>query len=177
MSNNKNSCAYSPRKVLTQKQAMKEKVGSFYHPTEKTYRTGACPPGYELKKGYIRKGFTKKDGHHVPKGYVDPVCIKNKGTPGKTLNSFKPFVVDKSHLLHPYNYSTKKSPQERFAILLTAAKDLTYKTVILYLNQFRTLTRLSNPNEYKILDVDIKALQSWRKKNPDLYKKKIMTGG
>ena len=39
-------------KVLTPKKAMKEKVGSFYHPTEKTYRTVLCPEGEILKKSY-----------------------------------------------------------------------------------------------------------------------------
>ena len=60
-----NKCPITPRKILTERQATKEKVGTFYHPTTKTFRSGACPIGSELKKGYKRKPYNKKNGTHV----------------------------------------------------------------------------------------------------------------
>jgi len=45
------------KKILTEQQAKKQPIGSFYHPTKKTIRTGACPIGFDLKKGYERKAY------------------------------------------------------------------------------------------------------------------------
>jgi hypothetical protein len=41
----------------------------------------------------------------------------------------------------------------------------------------RTLTRDSNPEQSQIHDIDIKKLQTWRKKNPELSKNIKMKGG
>jgi hypothetical protein len=46
----KKNYPYKSKVVLTEKQATKEPVGSYYHPTEKTFRSGACPVGMTLKK-------------------------------------------------------------------------------------------------------------------------------
>jgi hypothetical protein len=45
------------KNVLTQKQALEENVGTYHHPTNKTWRSGACVIGEELRKGYYRNGF------------------------------------------------------------------------------------------------------------------------
>lgn len=166
----KNSCTF-PKKVVLQKTAKKRPIGTFYHPTEKTYRDGKCPCGYVSKKGYKRHAYDKKDGVHIKPAYVHRTCVPNKGTPGKVLNDFKPIHLEKKDSLKPYNYTTTNNGNTRFKKLLEACKGLTYKTVVLRLSQLRTLTKSSDPAHSAIYDEDMKRLQQWRKKNPDLYKK------
>ena len=173
-----NSCPYVPRKVLTEKQAKKQPVGSFYHPTEKTYRSGACPIGYNLRKGYHKKGYIKKDGKIVKNTNVDPICIKNKGSPGKLLSEFKTIVINEKNSFKPYGYSTSNNSNSRFKSLLEAVKVLSYKTVLRKLVALRTYHKNSN-NEvniklFNIFDIDIHMLQKWRYENPDLYKTKLI---
>ena len=112
------ACPYKPRKILTEKQAIQKKVGSFYHPTKKTFRTGACPEGYELRKGYHRKAYDKKNGLHIREINVGQVCIKNKGLPGKIIEKFKLPPLGKKDDLKPYGYTTSKTSDERFKSLL-----------------------------------------------------------
>ena len=161
-----------PQKILTEKQASRKKVGTFYHPTEKTYRTGACPDGYELRKSYHRKAYNKKNGIHVKESNVGSICIKNKGRPGKIIEKFKLPPLGKKDDLKPYGYNTRLTSNERFKCLLKAAKVLTYKTVVLRLSLLRTLTKRSSTKHSIIYNEDIKNLQAWRLKNPDIYKKK-----
>ena len=168
--NSKCSCPYEPRKILTSKQAQKQPIGSFYHPTEKTVRSGACPIGYELRRGYEKK---VKNGSNVGKSiYIDPTCVKNKGLPGKLLPEYKPISLDKKNVLRKYGYNTKADKNNRHESLLKASKDLTYKSVISRLVSLRTLTKKSDTKHSNIYDSNIKKLKDWRIKNPDLYKKK-----
>jgi hypothetical protein len=164
-------CNYKPRKILTSKQAEKKPVGSFYHPTNKTVRSGACPVGFELRKGYERKPY-KKGSKLIKSTYVEPVCVKDKGLPGKLLPEYKPISLDKSHVLSKYGYSTKLDDNKRHETLLEASKDLTYKSVITRLVALRTLTKKTDPEHSNIYNKNIKKLQEWRTKNPELYKKK-----
>jgi len=159
------------KKILTEQQAKKEPVGSFYHPTKKTIRTGACPIGFDLKKGYKRKSYTKSDGKKVPTTYVKPTCIKDKGLPGKLLQEYKPFTISPRDNLKPYGYSTSISSKKRYESLMKAIKELSYTSVIRRLINLRTLTKTSDKEHSKIYDEDIKKLRLWREKNPDLYKK------
>ena len=164
-------CPYKPRKILTAHQAKKEKVGTFYHPTEKTYRSGACPRGYELKKGYEREKYTKKDGTKVKSTYIDPICIVNKGLPGKLFQDERQIKINaKKNSFKPFNYSTEDNSKIRLKSLLKASKELTYRTVIRKLVALRTLTKNTNKKHSEIYDEDIKNLQAWRLRNPDLYK-------
>ena len=166
------SCPYKPRKILTSRQARKEKIGSFYHPTEKTYRNGACPEGYELKKGYERKEYTKKNGTKIKSTYVDPVCIVNKGIPGKLFHNEIQIKINPKNSFEPYNYSTKDNSNIRFKSLLKACKKLSYRTVVRKLVILRLYHKNMNKKLYKIYDEDIKNLQKWRLENPELYKYK-----
>lgn len=167
---------YKPKVVLTEKQAVKEPVGSFYHPTEKTFRTGACPIGKTLKKGYHRSQYNKKNGTHVENTDVDPVCVPNKGLPGKVIQQYKVIKINPNEDLKPYGYKTNNNSNTRFKALLEACKVLSYGTVVRKLNALK-IYRSHQTDEksiryYNIFDEDIKMLQKWRKKNPDLYKKK-----
>jgi hypothetical protein len=170
--NSKSSTCDYNHKIVMQKTAKKEPVGSFHHPTEKTYRDGKCPCGFVSKKGYKRHSYDKKDGKHVKHTYVHRTCVPNKGIPGKVLNNFKPIQLEEKNSLKPFNYKTSNNENTRFKKLLEAAKELTYKSVVLRLSQLRTLTKTTDPNHSAIYDNDMKKLKIWRKKNPDLYKTK-----
>ena len=175
------SCPYKPRKVLTEKQAEKEPVGSFYHPSENRYRSGACPEGFSLKKGYMRKSFTKEDGTVVNETYVDPICIKNRGLPGKLMTSHKTIKLSERNSFKPYGYSTKNNSNTRYQSLLEAVKELTYSTVIHRLSALRTFHKNSdeevNKKLYNKFNQDIKKLQGWRQEHPTLYIHKTNNSG
>jgi hypothetical protein len=75
------------KEILTEKQALKKPIGSYYHPDENTWRSGACPKGKILKKGYKRKSYVTKTGKVIPETYIDPICVKDKGKAGKKINN------------------------------------------------------------------------------------------
>jgi hypothetical protein len=156
--------------VRQQRTAEKQPVGTYYHPTEHTYRDGKCPNGYVSKKGFKRHSYDKKDGKHIKPAYVHRTCVPNKGSPGKILNKYKVIHLTDKNSFEPYNYKTSNNSDTRFKKLLEACKDLSYRTVVLKLSALRTLTDKSDPDHSSIYDEDIKKLQEWRKKNPDLYK-------
>jgi len=169
---NKSSCVYKPKKILTQIQAEKCDIGSYYHPTEFTFRSGACPKESSLKKGYYRNSYTKKNGTVVKGTYVDPVCVENKGLPGKTIENHKPIIIKNKNMLHKHGYSTKNNSKKRLQSLLNAAKNESYKSTVLHLSALKTLTKRSDPEHSRIYDEDMKQLKIWRKLNPELYKNK-----
>ena len=172
---NKDKKSNSP-KIFTQKKAKQEPVGSYYHPTEHTYRTNTCPIGYELKEGYNRKSYTTKKGTKVPKTNVGSTCIKERGLPGKVLDEYKVITISNKNKLSNYGYSTKKSENARYRSLLKAIENYGYLSVLRKLVALRTLTRDSNPEQSQIHDIDIKKIQEWRKSNPELKKNIKMKG-
>jgi hypothetical protein len=181
MSNSKSNYPYKPKVVLTEKQASKEPVGSYYHPTEKTFRSGACPVGMTLKKGYHRKGYIKMNGTVINNTNIDPVCVKNKGLPGKVLKEYKVIKISSKEDFKPYGYSTSNNGNTRFRSLLEACKVLSYGTVVRKLNALKIYLKNRTDEKslrlYNIYSEDIKMLKAWRIKNPDLYKKKINLRG
>jgi hypothetical protein len=160
------------RKILTEKEASKKKVGSFYHPTKTTFRSGACPRGMELREGYKKKSYMKKSGKRIKSSIIKPSCVKNKGLPGKTLKSAKVIMIKKNSKLHPYKYSTKLSSINRIKLLKKAIKDYSYKEIILELSARRTLTKRTNPKVSSIYDKDMKNLKKW-KDSKDSKDKKV----
>jgi len=159
------------KKVLTSKQAEKQKIGSFYHPTKETYRTGSCPEGKILKTSYKRGAYTKKDGTKVAATTVGAICVKNVGLQGKVLNKYKVIPPLKKDVLGPFGYSTKLSSKERLKTLLKAAKELNYREVALRISALRTLHKHDeNPKYYNIFNKDLEGLKALRIENPNLYK-------
>jgi hypothetical protein len=168
---------YKSKVVLTEKQATKEPVGSYYHPTEKTFRSGACPVGMTLQKGYHRKGYMKMNGTVINNTNVDPVCVKNKGLPGKLLKK-------EQHDFKEFGYLTSSNNNSRFKSLLEACKVLSYGTVMRKLSVLKKRYSKKEDNKstklHAIYNSDILMLQKWRLKNPDLYKVKselLLVGG
>ena len=75
------------KEIVTEKQALKKPIGSYYHPDENTWRSGACPKGEILKKGYKRKSYVTKTGKIIPETYINAVCVKDKGKIGKKIKN------------------------------------------------------------------------------------------
>lgn len=153
-------------KKIKKKTALKKKVGSVYHPTSKTIRTGECPIGEVGRKGYYRHAYEKKDGHRIKGSYVKRSCIKDKGLPGKIIPSAKVIPSLKEGTLSKYGYSTHLSEKDRLSSLIKAVKELTYAGVIRRVNAIRTLSK-SNPKLFKIYTQDIENLQKWRVEHPN----------
>jgi hypothetical protein len=162
---NNNSCVYKPRRVLTEKKAEKCKVGTYYHPTKETFRSGECKKGEILKKGYKRKAYIRKDGTKVKATKVKEYCVKETGMPGKVLTKYKVIKIDKLNLLAKYGYSTKLNSKERFKTLLKAVSNYTYSSVVKRINAIRTLSK-SNKRLFDIYTKDLNNLKEWRIKNP-----------
>ena len=168
---NDNSCEYKPRKVLSERNAKKCKVGTYYHPTKESFRSGKCKKGEILKKGYIRKAYTRKDGTKVKATKVKAYCSKDTGMAGKVLSRYKVIKLDKQHLLEKYGYSTKLNSKDRLKTLIKASSHYTYSTVVKRINAIRTLSK-ANKRLFDIYSKDLKNLQEWRKENPKKYMKK-----
>ena len=132
------------KKLKTQKQALKEPLGTFYHPTKNTYRTGACNIGEVMKKGYTKKIKNKKI-------YIGPTCIKNKGKPGISINNKNNSKIKENLKMEQYISNIKKT---------------SYKSVILRLKSQLKKKDLDN-NLKKTLEKDIELLEKWRKNNPN----------
>ena len=161
--NTTKNCNCEFKKILTQNEAKKEEVGSFYHPTEKTYRTGACDEGYSLRKSYTKKGYIRKDGKKVNPIVVNEACILNKGLPGKVFDEYKVIKLDNKIELKKYGYKTSLSKYKRFDSLKKASNDYDYKPVMMKLIGLRALSKYSNPDKYKIYNEDIKKLKKLEK--------------
>lgn len=46
---------------------------------------GGCPRGKIRRKGYVRKGFTRKDGARVARTVVPSGCVIGRGASGKKV--------------------------------------------------------------------------------------------
>jgi len=140
----------SKKKFKSQKEALKEPLGTFYHPTKNTYRTGACEIGEILKKGYTKKVGNKNI-------YIEPQCIKNKGKPGITINHKSKNKIKENNKMEKYINQIHKS---------------SYKSVILKLKAQTRKKDISN-SELENLKKDIELLEKWRKNNPNIGTKRI----
>ncbi len=174
VSKSNNFCVYKPKKILTEDKAKKCKIGTYYHPTKTTYRSGACKKGEILKKGYIRKTYIKKNGTKVHKAIVTSFCVKDTGKSGQTISEYKVIKINKHDLLAKYGYNTKISSKERFNALIKASSHYTYATVFKRLNAIRTLSK-ANKRLFDIYTTDLNNMKLWRIKNPDKYKTKTNT--
>jgi hypothetical protein len=165
-----NSCIYKPKRVLNKKKAQKCKVGTYYHPTVESIRSGKCKKGEILRKGYTRKAYTKKDGTKVKACKVKASCIKDEGMPGKVLTKYKVIKINKLNSLDKYGYSTKLNSKDRFKALLKASSEYTYSKVVKRINAIRTLSK-ANKRLFDIYTKDLNNLKEWRIKNPKKYLK------
>lgn len=132
------------KKLKTQKQALKEPLGTYYHPTKNTYRTGICEIGKVLRKGYTKKVKNKNI-------YVDPVCIKNKGKPGILINKKNKSKVKENKKMEKYIKEIKKT---------------SYKSVIMKLYGELKKKDITEAKK-KTIENDIEMLKKWRINNPN----------
>lgn len=160
------------KKFVSPSTAARSPVGSFHHPTKETFRTGACPVGYIYREPYQRKSYMKKDGTKVKAKNIRGSCIEDKGKPGRTFKKDAPIHLKRNDDLKKFGYSTKLSSSKRMDALIKACKTYTYKSVALKISALHTLQKNTNPKVAKIFADDLKHLQEWRKKHPNLYKNK-----
>ena len=161
------------REILTEKKALKKPVGNFYHPTKETYRTGACPKGKVLKKGYEMKS-SKGDV-----SYVGPVCIKNKGKPGIEVTKNKREEKSKDKGKGRMDKSKKemkskdkkgmklKDSNEKGKInnLIEEVKKDGYKSVVMKLSS--KIKKSNNEQNKKKMENKLELLREWRKNHPN----------
>ena len=133
---------------ISRKRARKRRVGSFYHPTKTTIRTGACG-----RRQILRKAYTRRDGTRVR-----ATCVKNKGLPGKTIASAKVLPKLKVGKLTRYGYHADKSAKARLAALSKSVRGVGYATTIRRVVAIRNYSE-HNPRLLKIYETDIKNLQ------------------
>tara|TARA_Y200000002_G_scaffold344795_1_gene318248 strand:+ start:414 stop:1079 length:666 start_codon:yes stop_codon:yes gene_type:complete len=143
------------KNIKTQKQALKEPLGTYYHPTKNTYRTGVCEIGKILKKGHTReiknKNGKKKDI------YIDPVCIKNKGKPGILITN---------------KDNSKEKENKKMEKYIKEIKKTSYKSVIMKLYSQLKKKDIKNSNKI-IIEKNINMLKKWRINNPEKKNNKI----
>jgi hypothetical protein len=166
--------------VLNEKRALKEPVGTFYHPSANHYRTGQCPVGKIERTGYE---FKKNNGKVVN---VKTTCVKDVGSNGKTSTELANKLKVNPKELESYGYSTKLETDVRHKALLKAIKAISYATTKRVLVLLRTQHKAQESNAtikiYNIYDSDIKWLTNYVEKkrstshNKDLFKKKSVGG-
>jgi hypothetical protein len=166
--------------VLNEKKALKEPVGTFYHPSANHYRTGLCPVGKIERTGYE---FKKSSGKVIN---VKTTCVKDVGSNGKTSTELANKLKVNPKELESYGYSTKLETDARHKALLKAIKAISYATTKRVLVLLRTQHKAQETNAtkriYNIYDTDIKWLTNYVEKkrstshNKDLFKKKSVGG-
>ncbi len=118
----------------------------------------SCAKGEIQRIGYE---YNKSNGTHVK---VKPVCVPDKGKPGKGP---KLITIEKEDqgLLKEYGYSLKDSYEKRIKALKKANANEDELKVLRHVNALRTLQK-SNERYYNKLNKDFKWLQeNYDKKN------------
>ena len=113
---------------------------------------GSCKTGEIKRKGY---SYTKNNTNNQV--VVDPICIKDKGKPGKGKKLIT--IPDEDvGLLSKYGYSLKNGYEKRLDSLKKAMVDNNELKILKHVNALRTLQK-SNERLYNKLDKDMKWLQ------------------
>jgi hypothetical protein len=143
--------------------------------------TGACPPGYILRKGYTRKfrNTTKQEGYLVHKfgkvytvkpkknvTYVSSACIKNRGLPGKGPREGEGFASLRKGELIKYGYSYRLSNTVRRKALEKAIKAYGALPVYRKLDAVAKLSMRTAPEAHKVFVAD----RDWIQHNYELKK-------
>ena len=117
------STSLSGIKRIDEDKKMFRRIRSRQRIAEKKTRSLSkkCKKGKILRRGYIRKSFTRKNGTEVKKIYVPSECIKDQGKPGKE----KPVTVLKPEMLGKFGYKNVKNlpKSTRHKILGKAIKE------------------------------------------------------
>jgi len=167
--------------VLTEKNALKQKLGSYYHPKKDHYRDGLCPIGTISREGYE---YIKKNGKVVN---VKTSCVKDVGSNGKTSTELAEKLKVNPKELEKYGYSTKNKAMDRQSALIRAINEISFATtkriLVLLRTQHKAMETDKTKKIYQIYDTDIKWLTNYVEKertknhNKDLFKKSIKKNG
>lgn len=123
----------------------------------------SCPRSEILRKGYVRKAYTKANGTVVKSKRVAATCVPDKGKPGKTPNSKKVLPKPKKGGLGKYGYSNIKTAGavKRRAALKKAVQDEGYAPVVRRLNLISNYNKNSDPFAHRLIRSDM----AWMKKD------------
>ena len=147
------------RKILSRAAAARKPVGSYYHPTPTTTRTGACHVGQILRSGYRRKAYTRADGTRVKASYVPPRCVKSQGLPGKTMASAKVLPRLRHGELTRYGYRADKPAAQRLKALKRSAAAYGYRSTVGRVVAIMNYSK-HNPRLHRIYKTDLKNLRA-----------------
>lgn len=126
-----------------------------------------CPPGQILRKGYRRKGYYREDGSYVKGSKIPPVCINDRGKPGKGPKTL-PQPNDEFHF-SSYGYRVNKPIGERRAALIKAANAVGARKAAKRLGLIRNLTSTDDKSK-KVKDTlsrDVDFLWGYALSGPD----------
>ena len=117
-----------------------------------------CKKGQILKEGYT---YIKKKTQKKVK--ISPICVTDKGKPGKGPKLIKIPEYDVG-LLSKYGYSLSNNHENRIKTLKKAIKENSELKILRHINALRTLFK-SNQKMYNKLDKDLKWIQKDYKLN------------
>lgn len=122
----------------------------------------SCSKGEILRKGYVRKAYTRSDGTFVKSKRIAAVCVPDKGKPGKTKASEKVLPKPKKGGLGKYGYHNIKTTgtAKRRAALTSAVKDEGYAPIVRRLNLIANYNKNSDPRVHALMRSDM----AWMKK-------------
>jgi hypothetical protein len=121
----------------------------------------SCKPGQILRKGSVRKSYTKKTSSgkkiKIKQSRMPATCITDVGTPGKGPKTLPP-LGDELHL-SKYGYSLKDTKQARQQSLKKASKKFGTLKVLKRTNLIANYSQWNEEN-YKKLKQDVEFLKS-----------------
>ena len=102
-----------------------------------------CRPGQIIRKGYTRKAYYRADGTYVSASKVKPVCISDKGNPGKG-----PALIGKMKKgeLTQFGYHLSSNATDRRKALTKAIKRYDALSVFRKINAISSLQKNTNPS-------------------------------
>ena len=117
---------------------------------------GVCNTGKILRKGYVRRSYTRKNGTKVRAARVINTCIKNRGGTGKWSNEHKEEGIGllKKGRLTKYGYSSSHAESTRRVALNKAIRAYGELAVYRMLNAIYVYTRNTSPAQAAVYKAD-----------------------
>lgn len=120
-----------------------------------------CPTGMILRKGSVRKAYTRSNGKRVGVSVMPSTCIKDLGAKGKNPGKIPRVTLSKG-LLGRYGYADVDSlkTSQRHSALKHAVEAYNPLTVMRRLKYIATLNKRTNPKISRIFQKDADWIRS-----------------
>tara|TARA_Y100001970_G_scaffold225915_1_gene279149 strand:- start:791 stop:1933 length:1143 start_codon:yes stop_codon:yes gene_type:complete len=147
------------------RKKVEDKLYKQHKEARKRFGTPKCKKNEIIREGYLRKSYIKKNGVKVKSKWVKPVCIKDRGLPGKGFQLKKHSRLQKpgkgigplkKDVLKKYGYSTKIKQKDRRNALRYAVIEHPPLRIFRRMNAIRILTKRTNPTVSATLLKDMK---------------------